>query len=262
MNRTRIDWADFSWNPIKGKCPEACWYCYARRIYQRFDLDPKLRLDYKELMAPAALFKPARIFVCSTMELFHPRIPELWRMEIFNIIAALSSLTFIVLTKHPELITKAIPDNVWLGVSVTGAEDWARVRELSKIPARVKFISLEPFLDKTPDLGQVRELDWLIIGRLTGHGRKNDPKLHALLSVVGQAKALGIPVFLKGSLAGIWPGPLIQEYPKAAESFPAGQKKPRHFTQVGRTPGSESWSMGKSLFQASGGRHERNGGSK
>lgn len=253
MNRTRIDWADMSWNPVKGKCPEDCKtpdgksYCYARKIYQRFGLDPELRLDYKELVAPAAFEGPARIFVCSTMEAFHPRIPEKWRMEIFNIIASLPSLTFIVLTKHPELITKAMPDNVWLGTSATGAEDWGRVRELSKIPARVKFVSLEPFIGKTPDLGRVREFDWLIVGRLTGHGRARDPEPRALVYLWAQAKSLGIPVFLKGSLTGLWPGRLVQKYPEEAE-LAAGLRFP------GRTPAREGYPMDKSLSRGSGGR--------
>jgi len=171
MNRTRIDWADRSWNPIKGLCPEACPYCYARRLYQRFGLDPKLRLDYKELVDPA------------------------------------------------------------------GFEG----------PARVKFVSLEPFLGKTPDLGHVRKFDWLIIGRLTGHGRKNDPKPHALSWLVSQAKVLGIPVFLKGSLAGIWGGPLIQEYPEEGELAAVRAK-------VRRTPAEEGYPMGKGLFRGPGGR--------
>jgi len=215
MNRTKIDWADFSWNPIKGLCPEACWYCYARRMYRRFGMNPRLRLDYKELVAPAAILKPARIFVCSTMELFHPRIPEAWRMEIFNIIASLSSLTFVVLTKHPENITKAMPDNVWLGVSVTGVEDWDdRVRALARAQARVKFVSIEPFIGQTPFFMVIREFDWLIVGRLTGHGHKHDPKKFEIWNLIRQARELGIPIFLKENLKEIWPGPLIQEYPK------------------------------------------------
>ena len=227
MNRTKIEWTrgqsgepGYSWNPIRGLCPEDCKlpdgksYCYARRLYQRFGLDPKLRFDYKELVAPAAILKPARIFVCSTMEVFHPRIPEAWRMEIFNIIASLSSLTFVVLTKHPENITKATPDNVWLGVSVTGIEDWdERVRALARAQARVKFVSIEPFLGTTPMIGKENNLDWLIIGRLTGHGRARDPEPHALGWLVLQAKKLGIPIFLKNNLKDIWGGDLIQEYP-------------------------------------------------
>jgi len=217
MNRTKIEWADYTWNPIKGLCPEACWYCYARRMYRRFGMKPRLRLDYKELVAPAAILKPARIFVCSTMELFHPRILEAWRMEIFNIIASLSSLTFIVLTKHPENITKAMPDNVWLGVSVEGANDWHRVIRLTNIEAKVRFVSLEPFIGQTPDLSFIRGWDWFIIGRLTGHGRKHDPEPHALGWLVLQAKKLGIPIFMKDNLKDNWAGPLIQEFPALPE---------------------------------------------
>ena len=33
--RTRIDWADASWNPVTG-CLHGCKYCYARRIANRF----------------------------------------------------------------------------------------------------------------------------------------------------------------------------------------------------------------------------------
>ena len=41
--KTRIDWADSSWNPVTG-CLHGCQYCYARRIAERFGLKfaPKL----------------------------------------------------------------------------------------------------------------------------------------------------------------------------------------------------------------------------
>ncbi len=35
MNKTKIDWADMSWNPVTG-CLHNCPYCYARSIAQRF----------------------------------------------------------------------------------------------------------------------------------------------------------------------------------------------------------------------------------
>ena len=34
-NKTKIDWADATWNPITG-CLHGCEYCYARRIAERF----------------------------------------------------------------------------------------------------------------------------------------------------------------------------------------------------------------------------------
>jgi len=226
MNKTRIEWADYSWNPIKGLCPEACWYCYARAMYHRFKMDPEPWLDIAELnMMLKSRVTKARVFVCSTFELFHPISDTVagrvlygsnssWRDYIFDVIKRRPDLTFIILTKRPERIDRAMPDNVWLGVSVRGVEDWHRVREVSKVQARVKFVSLEPFLGKTPSLGQqVPEFDWLIIGRLTGHGRKYDPEYVAVAWVVKQAYDLGIPIFMKDNLKGIC-GPLIQEYPR------------------------------------------------
>lgn len=35
MKKTKIDWADSTWNPITG-CLHGCEYCYARRIAERF----------------------------------------------------------------------------------------------------------------------------------------------------------------------------------------------------------------------------------
>ncbi len=38
MNKTDIEWADYTWNPVTG-CLHECPYCYARRIAYRFGLD-------------------------------------------------------------------------------------------------------------------------------------------------------------------------------------------------------------------------------
>ncbi len=35
MNRTKIEWCDYTWNPVTG-CYHGCEYCYARRIAHRF----------------------------------------------------------------------------------------------------------------------------------------------------------------------------------------------------------------------------------
>ncbi len=35
MNKTKIDWADYTWNPVTG-CLNGCKYCYARNIANRF----------------------------------------------------------------------------------------------------------------------------------------------------------------------------------------------------------------------------------
>lgn len=35
MNKTKIEWCDYTWNPVTG-CLHECEYCYARRIARRF----------------------------------------------------------------------------------------------------------------------------------------------------------------------------------------------------------------------------------
>ncbi len=35
MNKTRIEWCDYTWNPLTG-CLHGCPYCYARRMARRF----------------------------------------------------------------------------------------------------------------------------------------------------------------------------------------------------------------------------------
>lgn len=214
MTKTKIDWANYSWNPIKGLCPEACWYCYGRAMYHRFKWPAELSWDQGDLEKYGPIPKGSRIFVCSTMELFHPAIPESWRRWIFEDIEKHPDLTFIILTKRPERIDRAMPPNVWLGVSVTGAGDWHLVRELQKTEATIRFVSLEPLFGPTPPIFQLPEtFDWLIIGRMTGHGKKHDPRSASIHYLVDVAKYRGIPVFLKNNLRDIWPGPLIQEYP-------------------------------------------------
>jgi len=215
MNRTKIEWADYTWNPIKGLCPVGCWYCYARLIYERFwKTNSMLRVDYAEVNAPFPR-KPSRIFVCSTMELFHPEIDKLKiRDDIFDVIAAEEKHTFIVLTKMPGRIDRPMPENVWLGVSVTGAGDWHRVRELSKHRATIRFVSMEPLMGSVPTLGPSVEFNWLIVGRLTGHGQKHDPTLDQLRTVALMCGRLKIPLFMKDNLRSIWPGKLLQEWPR------------------------------------------------
>ena len=230
MNRTKIEWVagpngqpGYTWNPIKGKCPVGCWYCYARKMYKRFGLSPEIKLDHPD-NDPQIKEKPCRIFVCSTFEVFHPSADK-YRDEIFNVIQAhvlfKSKATFIILTKMPERIDRPMPDNVWLGVSVTGKDgDDDRIRMLcNDSEDRVKFVSFEPLLGDVatkmwnafPEY--IDALSWVIIGRLTGHGHRFDPTQANIKRIYQECRNVGIPVFLKDNLRGLWKGPFVQEFP-------------------------------------------------
>lgn len=210
MQRTKIEWADYVWNPIKGICPVGCWYCYARNIYQRFGWNSEIRLDLDELMADFPK-KPSRIFACSTFELFHP-LADPYRNNIFKHIGLTPEHTFIILTKMPERIDRPMPENVWLGVSITGESDvYDRYQGLLDAKARRKFVSWEPLLK--PVYLPI-QIDWAIIGRLTGYGHKYDPPLSLLKIIARTYQLRRIPIFLKNNLREIWGEPLIQEFPR------------------------------------------------
>lgn len=213
--KSSIGWCSMTLNPIKGKCKGGCWYCYTFPMYKMGRLSEPIRL---ELSAFDKLPKsPRKIFLCSTHELFGDWIPKDWRDKIFKKMEDFPQHTFQILTKMPENIDREMPDNVHLGVSVTDAGDRRRIRELDKKIAAVKFISFEPLLGNTLLSNITVEfsgMSWIIIGKLTGHGKKYDPFPYQIRTIVSRARLYGIPVFLKDNLKDIWPGPLIQEFPE------------------------------------------------
>jgi protein gp37 len=223
VNKSRIEWTDYTWNPIKGLCPVGCWYCYARKIYKRFHMSEALEFSVtRGDIAKMDRLPPSRIFICSTMEMFHPAVEKEWLDKIFYTIGQFPKHTFIVLTKMPERIDRPMPDNAWLGVSVTGAagdDDRVRLLCLNDHPARVKLVSFEPLMEDVavkgwnafPDYADA--LSWVVVGRMTGHGHKHDPSQANLRRIYSECRQAGLPIFFKNNLRGIWKGPFVQELP-------------------------------------------------
>lgn len=167
MAKTKIEWADRVWNPVTGctKVSEGCRNCYAELMASRFWKDRKftdVRIHPDRLDQPLSWKKPARVFVNSMSDLFHPDIPFEFIDEVFYIMRVAEHHTFMVLTKRPERMLKFLEwqkpirwpanwvghqPNVWLGVSVEdqGTAD-KRIPLLLQTPAAVRFVSCEPLL--------------------------------------------------------------------------------------------------------------------
>jgi protein gp37 len=188
-------------------------------MQKRFRTDQEIRMSLDEIFVTFPK-KPSRIFVCSTFEIFHP-LADPYRNNIFKQITLTPEHTFIILTKMPENIDRPMPDNVWLGVSVTGKNgDDHRIRMLCDGPEdRVRFVSFEPLLGDVamkrwsvfPDYTDA--LSWVIVGRLTGHGHRFDPTQANIKRIYQECRKAGIPIFLKNNLREIWGRPLVQEFP-------------------------------------------------
>jgi len=222
MQKTRIEWVrnsdgtqGYTWNPIKGVCPVGCFYCYARKMYKRFGWEDTIFMQELELYEPAKLKKPSKIFVCSTIELFHPDV-KINAGAIFNVIKENPQHTFQILTKFPQNIDREMPDNVWLGTTITGEDrmlDTKRIFALELIKAKLKFVSYEPLLDEEV-IHRIPFVKWIIIGRLTGYGKKYNPRRGAINFLVESQRRCGSAIFLKDNLKEIWGEPLIQEFPR------------------------------------------------
>jgi len=226
LNPTKktIGWCDFSWNPITG-CDHGCWYCYADRLFRRFgkSFDPAFHPE--RLGQPAKRKKPAKIFVCSVSDLFAPWTKDGWREAVLNDIKECPvKHTFQLLTKNPERIDKnyQFPDNVWVGTTVTGIGDLQNIEEIKKVKAKVKFVSFEPLLAEIK--GNLRGIDWVIIGKLTGSKKvKFNPAW--VVCAKALARAWNIPVFLKGNLEL---SEKIQEFPKSLKGLSEEEREIVH----------------------------------
>ncbi len=248
MQKSKIEWTDYSINPVKGKCPMACSYCYARRMYDRFKWNPEIRyVDPGFTIAEIQSIKePSRIFVGSTMELFGEWISDLWLKDTFQIVRQFPQHTFIFLTKCPQNLRKwsPFPDNCWVGCSATDYKMFAfGMAGLKDVEAKVKFVSIEPMLERlnTPLLDQALQncgISWVIIGQQTPVKPATMPNIEWVRETVEAADKAGWAVFLKDNLtrvtsgqewAGKWvehdyqpPGEEIWWHPR--QEFPKVQK--------------------------------------
>lgn len=144
-----------------------------------------VRLDRAALAVPEGWKKSRMIFVNSMSDLFWEAVPESFVAEVWDVMARTPRHTYQILTKRPERmeeLTARLPllPNVWLGTSVENAEHLFRIDHLRRVPAAVRFLSLEPLLSSlvsgAPGGIDLRSIDWAIAGGESGPGaRPVDP---------------------------------------------------------------------------------------
>ncbi len=241
MKQNPIGWCDDTINPIVGcsKCSPGCQNCYAEKFAARLAKNPKTAKKYAGVVDENGKWngsvryhvswyeqlpkKPKRIFLNSMSDFFHPAVIEEDLHEILDLIVKFGCQhTFLVLTKRPErardmLACRALPPNVWLGVTVCNQEEAdAKIPVLLQIPAAKRFISIEPMLGQV-DLACCLKMEerhyqgdsmsgftdhnpllhWVICGGETGPGaRPMHPEWAR--SLRGQCQSAGVPFYFKG----------------------------------------------------------------
>jgi protein gp37 len=211
MNRTRIEWTDFTWNPVTG-CLHDCSYCYARRLTVRFPAN--FPAGFTPAFHPGRLGQPcrvkrsSRVFVCSMADLFGAWVPDEWISAVFETVRACPRHTFQFLTKNPERYTAFdLPENAWYGATVDGASEVHRIDALRRLEGTT-FVSFEPLVEEIdPDLAAI---DALLVGARTQPLRL--PRREWVELIVRRAREAGTAVFMKDTLEPVCPW-LIRELP-------------------------------------------------
>lgn len=191
LTKTSIEWTESTWNPVTGctKISAGCLNCYAERMALRLKAMGQknysngftVTLHPHMLSFPIKKQKPQMIFVNSMSDLFHDDVPVTYIKQIFKIMNNAKWHRFQVLTKRVERLVELSSllewtDNIWMGVTVESATYVDRIEYLRKIPAAIKFISMEPLLGPISKIN-LSNIDWVIVGGESGPGaRKMDEK--------------------------------------------------------------------------------------
>ncbi len=205
-----IEWTESTWNPVTGctKISAGCAHCYAERMAKRLKAmgQHRYRNEFKVTLQPDMLDtplhwkRPRMIFVNSMSDLFHEEISADYIAKVFAVMQDAQQHTFQVLTKRPERTLELAadlpwPDNVWMGTTVENADYLHRIRSLLQIPAKIRFLSLEPLLGPMPKL-PLKGIHWVIVGGESGpEARLIEPKW--VFQIRDQCQNNRVPFFFK-----------------------------------------------------------------
>lgn len=128
-----------------------------------------LALHADRLGQPLERKKPTVYFVGSMADLFHEDVPDDFIDRVLAVARQTPQHTYLLLTKRAERLldffaSRPVPANVWLGVTVENRRHGLpRIDHLRRVPARVRFLSVEPLLE---DLGplDLRGIGWVLVG--------------------------------------------------------------------------------------------------
>lgn len=181
---SRIEWTEQTWNPVVGctKISAGCKHCYAESMAKRlqamatpgYENGFELTLLPHRLADPLKRTKPTVYFLNSMSDLFHERVPDVYIDQVFDVVAKTPRHTYQILTKRAQRMARYfgrgrdVPPNAWMGVSVENKKHGVpRIKHLRTVPARIRFLSVEPLLEDVGEL-DLKDIHWVIVGGESG----------------------------------------------------------------------------------------------
>lgn len=237
---TGIDWADSTFNGWIGctKVGPGCDHCYAEEMDSRkvFKGETHWGNGAERMLTSVSNWnnpvrwnsahdsffaehgRRRRVFCSSLADVFDNNAPEGARERLWALIKATPNLDWLLLTKRIGNAKNMLPadwgdgyPNVWLGASIVNQEEADRdILKLLKVPAKVRFLSMEPLLgpvdigllgtapnDVSSQYKLVHELlHWIIAGGESGpHARPVHSKW--IQSLRDQCEEANVPFLFK-----------------------------------------------------------------
>jgi len=115
-------WVTHTWNPIKGRCPHMCSYCYMRKYWDRLGnpyLDTKCFKDN--------LGEGNTIFVGSSIDMWAEEIPDEWILEVLEYCSGYPNNIYLFQSKNPYRFSRfqgLFPQKTMLGVTLETNRDY------------------------------------------------------------------------------------------------------------------------------------------
>lgn len=218
-DHSAIEWTEATWNPTTGcdRTSPGCDNCYALTLANRLkamggakyqnDGDPRtsgpgfaLTLHPDVLDQPRRWRRPRTVFVDSMSDLFHPKVPLSYILDVFAVIEDTPQHQYQVLTKRSQRLRSLAarlpwPENLWIGVSVENANYTFRIDHLRQVPAAVRFLSCEPLIAPLGHL-DLTGIDWVIAGGESGPAAR-PMLLPWVTELLDQCQNASVPFFFK-----------------------------------------------------------------
>jgi len=231
MEISAISWTKSTFNPWMGcqRVSPACEHCYAEALVTG-------RMGYsgdRALWGPRAerrvtsvenWKKPRKwqreaeltgefwpVFCASLADVFENRRDlDSPRRDLFQLIEETPHLTWLLLTKRSEHMTTLAPmtwrdrwpTNVWAGTTIEDCRRAAeRLPHLLRVPAVVRFVSIEPQLESLADVN-LTGIQWVITGGESGPKARHYDPVWAAETITG-ARHVGAAPFVK-QMGQLW----------------------------------------------------------
>jgi protein gp37 len=187
-------------NAVIG-CKIGCRYCYAKAVAKRFHLTDDFSKPVADLHKLERIKKPGIYFLTGMSD------PYIWEKEwldkSFDLLKQNPRTVGIYLTKAPNKMNlDNVPDNAWMGVTVTCKNDLWRIKSLKEnIKCKNYHITFEPLFEDLGDI-DLSGIRWIVIGTETGNCKgKIDTKKQWVNNLVKVARRYGCKIFYKEELA-------------------------------------------------------------